>query len=120
MSDPVLQSAASKLRNLLQALLESPRVVVCRSPVANRVMVVTEDSVGQFIEEQKQRLTNDKTDAYESKEAQSFIDSLETPVYMFTLKTLTNDVAFFSDNEIEELSKLLDLKEEGEPQIPLF
>jgi len=83
-------------------------------------MVVTEDSVGQFIEEQKQRLSNDKTDAQESKEAQSFIDSLENPVYMFTLKTLTNDVAFFTEAEIEQVSKLLESTDEGVNQIPLF
>ena len=120
MADPVLQSASTKLRKLFQELLDSPRVVVCRSPVANRVMVVTEDSVGQFIEEQKQRLSNDKTDAQESKEAQSFIDSLENPVYMLTLKTLTNDVAFFTDAEIEQVSKLLESTDEGVNQIPLF
>ena len=118
MTDPVLQSASVKLRQLLRELLDSPRVVVCRSPVANKVMVVTEESVDQFIEEQKQRLSSDQIDADETEEAQSFIDTLQNPTYMFTLKTLTTDVAFFSDKEIEALSELLKSTEANE--IPLF
>lgn len=104
---------ATPLENLIglvEMVREGAQVVVLRSPVNNRTIVVHKTEVSNLVESIKEEIKAEDhdSDCHAVIEGKSFLEQLKEPTYHFCITTLSSTLALLTEDEVRAMESFLE------------